>query len=74
MLNHDMYVREKLREIRSGAAVCAQPVAQARGKPALAPLAKPLGYALHRIGHRLEAWAAPQNVEGERRSLGSASR
>ena len=59
MLEHHLYATEKLREIASQRMTCAQAVAPPPGKPALAPLARPLGRALHGLAHRLETWATP---------------
>ncbi len=58
MFEQSYYVAEKLREIESGRILCSQAVAPPHGKPALAPLARPVGRALHYMGHRLESWAA----------------
>ncbi len=58
MLEQHLYATEKIRDAESRMH-CAQFVEQAPSKPALAPLARPVGRALHRLGHRLEAWASP---------------
>jgi len=63
VLEHYIYTNEKLREIESGRIVRTQYVPQPRAKPALAPLARPVGRALHRWGHRLESWGAPGESE-----------
>jgi hypothetical protein len=73
MLQQDFYVREKLKDLPETHHLSAQAASArvgkpaAAGKPALAPLARPLGRALHRIGHRLETWAAPTPAEPEPR-------
>ena len=59
MLHQHLYTSEKLREFQSQRMTCAQAVAPPPGKPALAPLARPLGRALHGLGHLLETWATP---------------
>jgi len=58
VLEHYVYTNEKLREIESGRTLCSHAAAQPQGKPALAPLARPVGRLLHRFGHRLESWGA----------------
>ena len=73
MLELELYANEKLREIESGRMVCAQTVAPPPGKPALAPLARPLGRAMHRFGHRLESWATP-SPQAEASDLGVRGR
>jgi hypothetical protein len=64
VLHQHLYTSEKLREFQSQRMTCAQAVAPPPGKPALAPLARPLGRVLHGLGHRLESWAtAPAEIE-----------
>lgn len=60
MLDQELYTREKLKEIDASRRV-RQAVPPA-GKPALAPLARPLGRALHGLGHRLEVWAEQRDA------------
>jgi hypothetical protein len=70
VLEQQYYANEKLRELESGRILCAQPEAPLHGKPALAPLARPVGRALHRLGHRLESWATTAaDVEGSELGL-----
>jgi hypothetical protein len=57
MLEQDYYVSEKLREIESGRVILLQE--ETPHKPALASVARPIGRALHRLGHRMESWATP---------------
>lgn len=62
MLDQQLYASEKLRELEPGRISYAQPHMPPPGKPALAPLARPVGRVLHRLGHRLESWAAPPDA------------
>lgn len=74
MLEQQLYTNEKLREFESQRMALAQAVAPAPGKPALAPLARPLGRVLHVLGHRLETWgtAPPESETSERALRGRA--
>ena len=58
MLDQDLYVREKLNELKSANDRTAQSRVAGQRTPVVAPLARPLGRMLHHIAHRLEAWAA----------------
>ena len=57
MLHQHLYTTEKLREIESQRMTYVHAITKAPRKPTLAPLARPLGRALHGLGHRLETWA-----------------
>jgi hypothetical protein len=59
MLEQEQYVKEKLREIESGRIVLLPE--EVPHKPALASVARPIGRALHRLGHRMESWATPSH-------------
>jgi hypothetical protein len=63
MLDHEFYVRQKLRELEDGQmvriALEAAPPAGKSGPPVISPVVRGTGRFLRRIGEGLESWAAP---------------
>ena len=59
MLEQHLYASEKIREIDAELVPISKTARVGTVRPAFASLARPIGRALHRIGHRLESWATP---------------